>query len=82
MILFTLAVVATPAAQTFAVLHDFTGASDGNSPTTGLTIDAAGNLYRTAEEGGTRDGGTVFKLTRRGSGWTFPVLLWPSFRGP
>jgi uncharacterized repeat protein (TIGR03803 family) len=34
------------------VLHSFTGGSDGNGPADGLTIDNAGNLYGTAEEGG------------------------------
>jgi uncharacterized repeat protein (TIGR03803 family) len=52
------------------VLHSFTGAADGASPYTGLTIDAAGNLYGTDLEGGDLkcpdvDGygcGVVFKI--------------------
>ncbi len=75
-------------AQTLTVLHAFTGAADGANPVgSGLSIDRAGNLY-----GGTGDGGlqgsqclggltcgTIFKLTRRSSGWTFDTLY--SFHG-
>ena len=35
-------------AQTFTVLHTFTGAQDGGQPLAGLAIDGAGNLYGTA----------------------------------
>ena len=34
-------------AQTFTVLHAFTGGSDGATPETGLTIDRQGKLYGT-----------------------------------
>lgn len=69
-IVFVLAVVATPAmqAQTFKVIHTFTGRGDGAYPYTGLTIDAAGNLYGTTTEAGTGSG-VVFKLTHLGAGW-------------
>lgn len=75
-------------AQTFQVLHTFTGGDDGASPVVGLTMDRAGNLYGTAQYGGTGQCiggastpgcGTVFKLTRKGSGWTFATLY--SFQG-
>ena len=39
-------------AQTFRVLHQFAGGSDGMSPTAGLVRDAAGNLYGTTYYGG------------------------------
>jgi uncharacterized repeat protein (TIGR03803 family) len=57
-----LAVVLAPAmqAQTFAVIHSFSGGSDGNGPT-GL-IMAAGNLYGTTSAGGTSGFGIVYKL--------------------
>ena len=69
------------AAQTFSVLHTFTGAADGATPYGSVTLDAQGNLYGTASAGG-RTGnscgsagcGIVFKLTRRGNGWTFAPL--------
>src|SRR5207245_9398248 len=42
-------------AQTFTVLHRFTGArsGDGTLPEAGLVRDAAGNLYGTTQYGGT-----------------------------
>jgi uncharacterized repeat protein (TIGR03803 family) len=50
---------------TYASLHDFTGQSDptGAYPTSTLVIDATGNLYGTASEGGTYNNGTVFEIT-------------------
>jgi len=69
-------------AQTFTVLHNFTGGLDGANPYTGLTMDRAGNLYGTALYGGlqvndchiTNGCGTVFKLAKQGSGWIFRPL--------
>ena len=75
-----LTVVATPAAhaQTFTVLHSFTNGQDGANPEAGLTMDKAGNLYGTAFYGGLGPG-TVFKLTYKGSGWTFsPLYSFPA----
>ena len=65
-------------AQTFTVLHSFTGAMDGSSPFAGLSMDWAGNLYGTTSAGGVGYGG-VFELERRGSGWLFQPLY--SFAG-
>ncbi len=39
-------------AQTFTVLHDFTGDQDGANPVAGLVTDRAGNLYGTTANGG------------------------------
>ena len=71
-------------AQTFTVLHSFTGAADGSVPAGSLTLDAQGNLYGTASAGGHNGNGcasfgfpgcgTVFKLTRRSGGWIFSPL--------
>jgi len=61
-------------AQTFNVIHTFTGGMDGAFPEAGLTLDAAGNLYGTASAGGSSGSGTVYKLAHRGSGWTFSPL--------
>ncbi|MFZ0312831.1 MAG: choice-of-anchor tandem repeat GloVer-containing protein [Candidatus Korobacteraceae bacterium] len=47
----------------------FTGGDDGSNPEAGVTLDAAGNLYGTAEVNGAGGGGTVFELTPSGSGW-------------
>jgi uncharacterized repeat protein (TIGR03803 family) len=48
-IVFVLTVVAGPAAQaqTFHVIHTFTGKTDGGKPFAGVTIDKSGNLYGT-----------------------------------
>jgi uncharacterized repeat protein (TIGR03803 family) len=53
-------------AQTFAVIHNFTGVSDGASPLSGFTKDATGNLYGTASAGGSSGSGVVFELTTSG----------------
>jgi uncharacterized repeat protein (TIGR03803 family) len=57
------------------VLHSFNGGTDGAYPSAGLTLDAAGNLYGTANEGGAAgnagDNGTIFELNSTGS---FTVL--------
>jgi uncharacterized repeat protein (TIGR03803 family) len=54
------------------VLHFFSG-PDGKGPFDGLIMDAAGNLYGTASEGGTHVafGGVVFEISRSG---TYSVL--------
>jgi uncharacterized repeat protein (TIGR03803 family) len=64
--------------QTFRVLYNFTGAADGGRPQA-MVMDAAGNLYGTANEGGSSGLGTVFKLTPTASGWRFTRLY--SFSG-
>jgi uncharacterized repeat protein (TIGR03803 family) len=48
----------------FTVLHAFSG-PDGDSPSAGVVLDAAGNLYGTTRLGGNDAGqaGTVFRLT-------------------
>ena len=79
-IAFLLIVVASqPAqAQTFKVIHSFSGGQDGATPWAGLTLDKAGNLYGTASAGGIGYG-TVYRLQRKGSGWIFNPLY--SFAG-
>ena len=82
-----LALVPTAQAQTYHVLYSFTGGADGANPYAGLTMDAAGNLYGTANTGGYTGGncasnlgcGTVFKLSPHGSGWMFTPLY--AFKG-
>ena len=81
-ILFALTVLMSPAAQaqTFNVLHNFTGGQDGAHPSAGVTMDAAGNLYGTAKAGGDltcnapNGCGTVYQLKHRGSGFVFNPL--------
>jgi len=65
-------------AQTFTVLHTFTGGADGAAPMAGLSLDRAGNLYGTASGGGSGYG-SVYRLAHRGSGWTLNPLY--NFQG-
>jgi hypothetical protein len=49
------------------VLHAFTGGNDGGYPQAGVTLDAAGNVYGTASQGGNKSNcdygcGLVFEL--------------------
>jgi uncharacterized repeat protein (TIGR03803 family) len=81
LVMFAVTIATAPAqAQTFTVLHAFSGGGDGGLPQAGLTMDRADNLYGTTMAGGytgTRCNigcGTVFKLTRKNSGWIFSPL--------
>ncbi len=73
-----LTLTAQPAqAQTYRAIHDFTGGEDGAAPYAGLTMDEAESLYGTTCGGpctGGNDPGTVFRLSRTGSGWVFTRL--------
>lgn len=80
-----LTIVPIAQSQTFTILHNFTGNSDGGQPTAGLTMDAAGNLYGTTTIGGQSASncygscGTVFRLKKEGEGWVLNSLY--QFRG-
>jgi len=52
-------------AQSFSVIHDFTGGSDGANPLSGFLI-SEGNLYGTASSGGSSGAGVVFELSTSG----------------
>ncbi len=64
----------------YHVIYSFTGGDDGAFPLAPLLIDAAGNLYGTAESGGlpgcTGDYGcgTIYKLSRSGDSWSETTL--------
>jgi hypothetical protein len=81
-IVFVLTIVASPAAQaqTFQVIHTFTGKTDGGWPYAGVTIDKSGNLYGTTYAYGNPKGpygpnyGVVYRMKPAGSGWTFNTL--------
>ena len=56
-------------AQTYSVLHSFSGLGDGDYPYAGLSIDRGGNLYGTAFYGGPGGScgmgcGTAFRLAQ------------------
>src|SRR5271165_1283741 len=63
----TVVVAQSAQAQTYQVIHNFSGGQDGERPLSTLTIDQAGNLYGSA-------GNTVFKMANRGSGWVLNPL--------
>jgi uncharacterized repeat protein (TIGR03803 family) len=81
-ITFLLIVVAAQAAQaqTFRVIHNFTGLGDGSEPTYGLTIDAAGNIYGTTFNGDALTG-TVYKLSNKGGNWVESPLYYFPYEG-
>jgi uncharacterized repeat protein (TIGR03803 family) len=53
----------------FAVLHNFTGASDGMNPQARLTEGGDGALYGTTANGNTTARGTIFKINKNGGGY-------------
>jgi uncharacterized repeat protein (TIGR03803 family) len=64
---------------TETTLYNFTGNADGGSPYATVTFDSAGNLYGTAQQGGTAatPGGVVFELSppaSPGGSWTQQTL--------
>ena len=56
----------TAEAQTFTILHNFSG-GEGQSARAGLIRDSAGNLYGTTAGGGSSGNGTVFRLDPSGA---------------
>lgn len=64
---------ATPRASS-SVIFSFNGESQGGYPDSDLVMDAAGNLYGSAVEGGTANGGVAFELSPGPSGWTETIL--------
>ena len=74
-------IVAQPLqAQTLNILYSFSSSGNvGNMPFSGLVMDRAGGLYGTNNGGGEHGLGTVYRLTRAGSGWTAAGLY--SFQG-
>jgi len=67
-VVFGLVIVATqPAqAQTFSVLYNFTGGSDGGFPSAGPIQDSVGTLYGTTYGGGNGDG-VVYEVSTAGT---------------
>lgn len=52
--------------QTYSVVYNFTGGSDGGDSVAGLTI-VSGTFYGTTSEGGAHGAGVVFKISSSGS---------------
>lgn len=55
-------------------LYDFTGAIDQGPGSSGLAMDAAGNLYGTTQFGGTYGVGLLYKLTPTNGYWHFSPI--------
>jgi uncharacterized repeat protein (TIGR03803 family) len=53
-------------AQTYKILHEFQGNSDGGLTYAGVIRDAQGNIYGTTPTGGTYGEGSVFKIGEAG----------------
>ncbi len=49
------------------VLHNFGHGSDGSTPESSVTINAAGDLFGTTFAGGASNSGTVFKISPKGA---------------
>jgi uncharacterized repeat protein (TIGR03803 family) len=63
------------AQSSFKTLYTFTGGADGREPYSGLTFDAAGNLYGTTWSGGAHGFGEVFELSPNLNGsWSESVI--------
>lgn len=67
--------------QTYQVIYNFTGDSNGAWPWAGLTIDQRGNLYGTTTSDLNGGPGAVFELMRTNFGWT-PVTLYKFMGSP
>jgi hypothetical protein len=91
-IMFAFLVCITAHAQTYTVIHTFTGELDGGTPYAGLTWDGGSNFYGTAAVGGYTGAvcynllgmaangcGVVYRLHRSVSNWTFNTIY--EFRG-
>jgi hypothetical protein len=60
--------VVPAAAQTYTIIHNFTGGDDGSNPYAGVTLNAATNLYGAA---GRR---AVYRMRQMGTSWVlFPL---------
>jgi len=63
------------AAPKYLVLHAFGGGKDGGGLWTSVSLDKEGSLYGATSGGGTRNGGTVFRLTPHQNGvWGEAIL--------
>ncbi len=59
--------VQTTRAQSFNVIHNFTGGTDGANPMNGLMLGASGYMYGTTSAGGAYNNGTVFRIAPQGN---------------
>src|SRR5271165_326234 len=62
-------------------IYGFTDGSDGAGPS-GVIVDPSGDLYGATTYGGAGQGGTIFKLSHGGGGWSFTTLYNINGTGP
>lgn len=61
-------------AQSFSVIHHFTGGADGAVPKAGVTIEGAA-LYGATSGGGINGNGAIYQVKQAGSDWvTVPIF--------
>jgi uncharacterized repeat protein (TIGR03803 family) len=61
---------------TKTILHNLKDVAGGEFPESGIVLDAAGNLYGTTNDGGTRGSGVVFQLAPGANGkWTYRAIF-------
>ncbi len=58
----------------FSLLHTFSGGKDGARPYGMLAIDKSGNLYGSADIGGSHNAGIAFELSPASGDWTETLL--------
>lgn len=61
------AFVVNPGGSKYSEIHSFLGSKDGANPVAGLVFDSEGNLWGSAQSGGTKNFGTIFELTTGGA---------------
>lgn len=79
-LLMSLATSSIAAAQTFSVIHYFTGGPDGNYPGATMILDRGGRLYGTTLLGGVQSCagggcGVAFRMSGSGSNWVLNTLF-------
>lgn len=79
-LLVSLLLITDAQGSTEKVLYSFKSGADANTPVSGLTFDALGNLYGTTQSGGAHNDGAVFQLTP-GSGGKWSEKVLHSFTG-
>ena len=65
-LILALVVIPSARAQTFTVLHEFTGGTNGAQPPAGVVLDATGKIYGVTQYGGSFNYGTVFEMNAVG----------------
>src|SRR6202000_1615577 len=70
----TLVAPQSVSAQTYQVIHNFTGGGDGGSPPYTLAADPSGHFFGTVSLGGPTGSGDVFKLIHSSGGWVVTPL--------